>query len=85
LGILLNCILEEETKGIIDEFHKGICGGHHGWRDTIYKILSTGYYWPNLFSEVNAKVSSCKECQIFVGKQKLPSLPLVPIKTEDPF
>jgi hypothetical protein len=22
LGILLNCIFQEETKGIIDEFHK---------------------------------------------------------------
>jgi hypothetical protein len=85
LGILLNCIVEEETEGIIDEFHKGICGGHHAWRDTTYKILRAGYYWPKLFSEVNAKVRSCKECQIFVGKQKLPSLPLVPIKVEAPF
>jgi hypothetical protein len=49
LGILLNCIVEEETEGIIDEFHKGICGGHHAWRATTYKILRVGYYWPKLF------------------------------------
>jgi len=29
LGILLDDIVEEENEGIIDEFHKGICGGHH--------------------------------------------------------
>jgi hypothetical protein len=28
-GIPFNCIIEEETKGIIIEFHKGVCGGHH--------------------------------------------------------
>jgi len=58
LGILLNCIVEEEIQGIINEFHKGICGGHHAWRDTTYKILRLGYYCPKLFS----KVRSCKEC-----------------------
>jgi hypothetical protein len=77
--------LKKRLKGIIDEFHKGICGGHHAWRATTYKILRAGYYWPKLFSEVNAKVRSCKECHIFAGKQKLPSLPLVPIKVEAPF
>jgi hypothetical protein len=44
LGILLNCIVEDETAGIIDEFHKGICGGHHAWRAATYKILRVGYY-----------------------------------------
>jgi hypothetical protein len=28
-GILLNCITEEKTQDIINEFHKGVCGGHH--------------------------------------------------------
>jgi len=72
LWILLNYIVEEETQGIIDEFNKCICGGHHAWRATVSKNLRTGYYWPNLFSEVNAKVRSCKEYHIFAGKQNLP-------------
>jgi len=28
LGFLLTCLIESETKNFIDEFHKGICGGH---------------------------------------------------------
>eukprot|EP00253_Pinus_taeda_P017583 PITA_17583 len=28
-GILLNCLLEEEVDKVIEEFHKGDCGGHH--------------------------------------------------------
>jgi hypothetical protein len=68
-GILLNCITEEKTQDIINEFHKGVCGGHHAWRATTYKILRDGYYWPTLFYDTNALVRACLECQIFVGKQ----------------
>jgi hypothetical protein len=34
---------------------------------------------------VNSKVRAYRECQLFVGKQNLPTLPLVPIKNEAPF
>jgi ribonuclease HI len=85
LGFLLICLVESETPQVIEEFHEGICGGHHAWRATAYKILRAGYYWPKLFSDVNAKVRACHSCQIFAGKQKLPALPLVPVKTEAPF
>jgi hypothetical protein len=85
LGFLLVCLVEPETPRVIEEFHEGICGGHHAWRATAYKILRAGYYWPKLFSDVNAKVRACHLCQIFAGKQKLPTLPLVPVKTESPF
>jgi hypothetical protein len=84
-GILLNCLTEEETEGIIIEFHKGVCGGHHAWRATTYKILRAGYYWPSLFSDVNSMVRACVECHMFVGNQKLFPLPLRPIKVETPF
>ena len=59
---------EEEIEGIIIEFHKGVCGGHHAWRSTTYNILRAGYYWPSLFSDVNGLVRSCVEFQMLVGK-----------------
>jgi hypothetical protein len=85
LGFLLVCLVESETEEVISQFHEGVCGGHHAWRATTYKILRAGYYWPKLFSDVNAKVRACNPCQFFTGKQKLPAMPLVPIKTEAPF
>jgi hypothetical protein len=63
--ILLNLLTEEETKGTIIEFHKGVCGGHHAWRSTAYKILRVGYYWFSLFFDVNLLVRACVECQMF--------------------
>jgi hypothetical protein len=85
LGFLLVCLVESKNPWVIEEFHEGICGGHHAWRATTYNILRVGYYWPKLFSDVNAKVHACYPCQIFAGKKKLPALPLVPVKTETPF
>jgi hypothetical protein len=85
LGFLLVCLVESEIKKVISQFHEGVCGGHHAWRATTYTILRGGYYWPKLFSDVNAKVRACNPCQFFAGKHKLPAMPLVPVKTEAPF
>lgn len=48
-------------------------------------ILTVVYYWPTLFVDVNVKVRSCIECEIFARKKKLLSLPLKPITTKEPF
>jgi hypothetical protein len=85
LGVLLRVLIESEIENVINEFHEGVCGGHHAWREMTYKILRDGYYWPNLFTDVNDKVKACNSYQLFSGKQKLPALPLTPVKTEAPF
>jgi hypothetical protein len=59
LGFLLCFLIESKTEGVIDEFHEGVCGGHHAWRATCYKILRARYYWPKLFTDVNARVRAC--------------------------
>jgi hypothetical protein len=84
-GFLLRCLIESETENVINEFHDGVCGGHHAWRETTYKILRARYYWPKLFTDVNTKVRACNSCQLFSGKQNLPALPLIPVKTKAPF
>jgi hypothetical protein len=50
-----------------------------------YKILRGGYYWPKIFPDVNAKVRACIPFLFFAGKHKLQVMPLVPVKTKDPF
>jgi transposase InsO family protein len=62
-----------------------VCGGHHAWIETAYKILRAGYYWPKLFTDVNRRVRACNLCQLFVGKKTLPTLPLILVKFEAPF
>eukprot|EP00253_Pinus_taeda_P009015 PITA_09015 len=84
-GVLLNCLVEEEAKTTVNDFHKGDCGGHLFWKTMANKILRAGFYWPSLFSDVYKVVKSCHECQIFQGKQKLQPLPLKPVEISAPF
>lgn len=84
-GILLNCLIEEEADKVIDEFHKGDCGGHHYWKATANKVLRAGYFWPTMFRDIYKKIATCHECQLFEGKRKLMPMPLVPIYVEAPF
>jgi hypothetical protein len=85
LGVLLICLDPQEAQKIMFEFHDNLCGGHHFWRTTAYKILRVGYYWPTLFTDVCAKVSPCIKCQKFSGKKHLKSLPLKPVEASGPF
>lgn len=70
-GVLLNCLVEEEAKQVMEDFHKGDCGGHLFWKTIANKILRAGYYWPNPFADVYKTIASCHECQIFQGRRKL--------------
>ena len=48
-GILLRCLDKPEIEGVIFESHEGAYGVHKYWKETAYKILRVGYYWPYLF------------------------------------
>jgi hypothetical protein len=50
-----------------------------------YNNLRDGYYWPKLFTDVNARFRAYYSCQLFTGKNKLPALPLILVKDEAPF
>lgn len=84
-GVLLNCLTEDESKEVINDFHKGDCGGHFYWRTMTNKVLREGYYWPTLFADIYKAMMSCHECQVFQGKRKILSLPLQPILVNAPF
>lgn len=84
-GILLNCLVEEEAKKVMEDFHGGECGGHLFWKSTTNKILRAGYYWPTLFADAYKMVKCCHKCQIFEGKQKSQPLPLKLIEVSAPF
>ena len=58
-GVLLNCLLENESHHTVKEFHKGYCGGNHSWKVTTNKILRVRFYWPSLFSDVYKETSTC--------------------------
>jgi hypothetical protein len=75
----------QEAERVIVEFHDNLCGGHHFWKTTAYKILRVGYYWPTLFTYIYREVRACIKCQRFSGKKQIKSLPLKPVVISGPF
>jgi hypothetical protein len=67
-GLILRCVLSDETHQITTELHVGVCGGHFSARTTAHKIMRAGYYWPTLFKDTHAFVCACEPCQRFEGK-----------------
>jgi hypothetical protein len=79
LGVILRCLDPQEAQNIMFDFHDSLCGGHHFWRTTTYKILRVGYFWPTLFTDVCTRIRTCVKCQKFSGKHQLKSFPLEPM------
>lgn len=42
--VLLNCLVEDEARKVMNDFHRGDCGGHLFWKTTANKVLGAGYY-----------------------------------------
>ena len=75
-GVLLRCINSDQITNILHEFHDGHSGGHFSPRTIAYKIPRAGYYWLDIFKDNHAYVRKCIKCAMFVGKERLPTLPL---------
>jgi hypothetical protein len=67
LGVILRFLSPQEAQKIMFDFHDILCGEHHFWRTTGYKILRDGYFWPTLFTDVCAKIRACIKFQKFSG------------------
>eukprot|EP00253_Pinus_taeda_P030508 PITA_30508 len=61
-GVLLNCLVEKEAKKVMEDCHRGDCGGHLFWKSTTNKILRAGN---RLFHKMDAVIISFLENNIF--------------------
>jgi hypothetical protein len=77
--------MKKRKNNLFIYLHHGVCGGHHHWKDTTFKILRASYYWLLPFSDIFFQVRACEPCQKFTGKKKLMYLPLKPIIAHGPF
>jgi hypothetical protein len=80
----LTCLEPQEAQRNINDFHDNLCGGHHFWRTTTYKILRGRYFWPDFFTDVCENIRACVKCQKFSRNQKLKYLPLKPVLVSRP-
>lgn len=83
-GIQQRVLYKSEAQTSIKQCHDGVCGGHFAINSTTHKILSLGYYWPNLFQNVKLHCITCKTCQLY-GRRELSHGEFHPIIPIGPF
>ena len=47
-GPYLLCIHTEAIELLLEKLHEGICGSHTGRRSLSHRVLTQGYWWPNI-------------------------------------
>ena len=70
---------------MLNDCHRGACGGHLSRLSIAQKILRAGYFWPSIFKDCVDTVKRCHPFQVFACNMCSKHAPLHPIITADPF
>ena len=76
--IIRRCVRKDDILEILKSFHDEPCVGHFADKQTTYKILNLGYYWPSLFKDCKKYVRSCDICQRMGRPVPSDEMPLQP-------
>ena len=47
-GPYLLCVHPKLTESLLEELPEGICGSHTGGRSLAHRVITQGYWWPNM-------------------------------------
>ena len=83
--ILSRCVSREEANQILQEMHKGVCGGHQSGAKMYHSIRLIGYFWPGIMADCLKIAKSCHSCQVHDNFKHLPPVPLHPTVPSWPF
>ena len=84
-GPYLLCIHSEAVELLLEESHEGICGSHTRGRSLSRRVLTQGYWWPNMQRKAQDYVKKCNQCQRFAPNIYQPGGILNPLSSPWPF
>jgi ribonuclease HI len=84
-GVLLRCVISDESKSLMGEIHEGVCGAHRSAFKMKWMIRRNEYYWPTILEDCFKYFKGCQECQKFGNIQRAPASAMNPIIKPWPF
>nr|GEY56960.1 reverse transcriptase domain-containing protein [Tanacetum cinerariifolium] len=57
------CVHGKEAFDILEAYHNGPTGRHHGANLTAKKIFDAGFFWPTIYKDAHEFVKNCDSCQ----------------------
>ena len=61
-GPYLLCVHPDQAESFLEEMHEGICESHIGGRSLAHRVITQGYWWPNMQKEALEYVKKCDKC-----------------------
>ena len=58
-GPYLLCVHPKASESLLEELHKGICESHTGGRSLSHRVITQGYWWPDMQKEAQEYVRKC--------------------------
>ena len=83
-SILRQFFTHEEAAVVLNDCHRGACGGHLFGLATTQKKLRAGYFWSSIFKDCINVVKQCHPCQVFAMNMLLHPTPLHSMITVGP-
>nr|GEZ20863.1 reverse transcriptase domain-containing protein [Tanacetum cinerariifolium] len=61
--VIRRCVHGKEALDILEAYHNGPTGGHHGVNLTAKKVFDVGFFWPTIYKDAHEFVKNCDSCQ----------------------
>ena len=84
-GLYLLCVHPEASESLLKELHERVYGSHTGGRSLSHRIITQGYWWPDMQKEAQEYVKKCDQCQRFAPNIHQPGGVFNPLSSLWPF
>nr|GFB39777.1 reverse transcriptase domain-containing protein [Tanacetum cinerariifolium] len=61
--VIRRCVHGKEALEILEAYHNGPTGEHHGANLTAKKVFDAGFFWPTIYKDAHELVKHCDSCQ----------------------
>jgi len=61
-GSYLLCLHSNDVAKLLAKLYEGICDGHSGGRSLSHRVMTQGFWWPNMQQDAVEYIKKCNQC-----------------------
>ena len=84
-GPYLRCLTPNKVAELLTKLHEGMCDSHVGGHSLAYRVMTQGFWWPQMRKDATKYVRKCEQCQKHAPLIHQPAGSLNPINNPWPF
>ena len=80
-GPYLSCLHPEKINELLSELHDRVCGSHVEGRSLAQRVMTQGFWWPQMQKDATEYVQKCEQCQKYTPLIHQPAGHLNPVNS----